>query len=760
MRKFLIGLLLALIPGTLLAQSSTVTGQVTDAGGQSWNNGTIVATFVPNVNFPFGPYTWTGGTFGNAQKTVSGTLTNTGSYSISIPSNTAITPGNTQWLITVYSATTPQFTSSQIITVTGSPTVNFTPATISTGAAVGVIVYSTTEISTAVIGNTVYVIGAGLQSCIAVTGNSCTTWSTASAVPTVTTNPATCTVGQTFFNTLTSQFLLCVATNVLSTAAGSPATTIDAKLYGVLSDTRVLTSTTVSWTGATSTATVTATSSVFLPTDCAVGGSGCTGTVSKIMFGTNACCGGVAGDTGGLVTLPQGTIATYVSGTQVTVSFSGTSTACNTSSCIFVWGHDDTAALASAYTALLALGKDCGTLLLPAQKMLIQSALFITAPTCTGVSSTIGNTVGASETIEGFGMDSTMLIPTPSFNFATCTGGLGTACFLGWQFAVVKDWIIWGAGNSLSGGNNVHDIVDLNTESYADKFGIVAWGGSDTSLQGFVPVASGARVVNSIFRGAGQQVCRIAAANTWFVNTVCTYGNLTGLVVPAGGTLYSQNGFYGITNGSTSSIQVTGNYYGWGDVLGGAGGSANTTLVQLGGASYLNGVNSTCSLATANAIATNGGNIYATNSTFGGGSCNSVNRIANTYFDQGGNTYLTAAVGIAPTCAMTTGGGTGPACALVAGSTNEKGTVRMTPGTTPAATGTTTITFAGTYSGASGAAPSCVFDPANTGTGTWNIAADTQLQSRSTTVPVFTWNNTLALTATSTYDVDYVCMTR
>src|SRR5258708_32972055 len=109
---------------------------------------------------------------------------------------------------------------------------------------------------------------------------------------------------------------------------------------------------------------------------------------------------------------------------------------------------------------------------------------------------------------------------------------------------------------------------------------------------------------------------------------------------------------------------------------------------------------------------------------------------------------------------MTPGGGAGPACAVIAGSTNEKGTVRMTPGTAPGTNGTTTITFAGTFAGASNTTPSCSFDIANTGTGAWNLAAGVQLQSRSTTVPVFTWNNTVALTAASTYDVDYLCAAR
>src|ERR1700676_2234690 len=86
--------------------------------------------------------------------------------------------------------------------------------------------------------------------------------------------------------------------------------------------------------------------------------------------------------------------------------------------------------------------------------------------------------------------------------------------------------------------------------------------------------------------------------------------------------------------------------------------------------------------------------------------------------------------------------------------------IRMTPGTAPGTNGTITLTFTGTFTGATGTTPSCSLDIANTGSGTWNLAAVSQLNTRSTTAPVFLWNNTLALTAASTYDVDYVCVPR
>jgi hypothetical protein len=186
MRRAILSLLLFLSPALTLAQSTTVSGQVTDLGGQSWNNGFVTATFVPTLGWP-GPYAWTGGTFGLTQQTVKGSLSGTGSYSISIPSNTALTPINSQWLITVYSATIPQFTSSQTITITGATqTVNFTPLAILTGAAPGIVVYATGEISGANIGSQVYVIGTGMETCSTVVASSCTVWVAPSGTGTVT----------------------------------------------------------------------------------------------------------------------------------------------------------------------------------------------------------------------------------------------------------------------------------------------------------------------------------------------------------------------------------------------------------------------------------------------------------------------------------------------------------------------------------------------------------------------------------------------
>jgi hypothetical protein len=96
---FLVLLLLTLTPFSF-AQSTLVSATITDQGGQAWLNGTYKFTFVP-VFGNAGPYVWTGGAF-SLGTTVSGSLDGTGSFtSVSVPSNTAITPSGTQWKVQV-----------------------------------------------------------------------------------------------------------------------------------------------------------------------------------------------------------------------------------------------------------------------------------------------------------------------------------------------------------------------------------------------------------------------------------------------------------------------------------------------------------------------------------------------------------------------------------------------------------------------------------------------------------------------------------
>src|SRR6202451_1271972 len=110
------------------AQSTTVSGTVTDAGSQAWLNGTYSFTFQPNPQYPTGPYTWTGGTLNT---TISGSLNGSGAYSVSIPSNSAITPAGSTWILTVTpNATSNSFSTPRTTITGGTQTLNVTPPAI------------------------------------------------------------------------------------------------------------------------------------------------------------------------------------------------------------------------------------------------------------------------------------------------------------------------------------------------------------------------------------------------------------------------------------------------------------------------------------------------------------------------------------------------------------------------------------------------------------------------------------------------------
>jgi hypothetical protein len=129
MRKVLLAFtfLLASAVGAF-GQSTTVSGTVTDAGSQAWTNGTYKFLFVPNPQYPTGPYTWTGGTLNFV---ISGSLDGSGNYSVSVPSSSAITPVGSKWILQVTpNATSPSFSTAATTITGGTQTLNATPPAI------------------------------------------------------------------------------------------------------------------------------------------------------------------------------------------------------------------------------------------------------------------------------------------------------------------------------------------------------------------------------------------------------------------------------------------------------------------------------------------------------------------------------------------------------------------------------------------------------------------------------------------------------
>lgn len=109
------------------AQTTTVSGTVVDQGGQTWAHGTISYVFQSNGSFS-GPYQWNGGNLPNQYLTPQiVTLSSGGSFSITIPTSTAIAPALSTWryvvcpnatapcaILTVPSVGSTQNISSQI----------------------------------------------------------------------------------------------------------------------------------------------------------------------------------------------------------------------------------------------------------------------------------------------------------------------------------------------------------------------------------------------------------------------------------------------------------------------------------------------------------------------------------------------------------------------------------------------------------------------------------------------------------------------
>ena len=176
MRKIIFGLLFILAgAANALGQSTTVSGNVTDTGSQAWAGGTYQFQFAPNPQFPTGPYTWTGGTL---NKVISGTLDGSGNYSVSIPSNTAISPQGSKWILQVTpNATSPSFSTPPTTITGGTQTLNATPPAVTTPPTLFARAYADSEITGATLGSQYFNVTTLLvRVCTVVTGLSCTTW--------------------------------------------------------------------------------------------------------------------------------------------------------------------------------------------------------------------------------------------------------------------------------------------------------------------------------------------------------------------------------------------------------------------------------------------------------------------------------------------------------------------------------------------------------------------------------------------------------
>jgi hypothetical protein len=610
--------------------------------------------------------------------------------------------------------------------------------------------------------------GSGVPSC---------TWTqvAGSGISSVSSLPATCTPGVTSpvqLSTFPFGIFYCSATNTWSAQAGTGSVnpvSFGAKFDGKACfgnvDTIVVTnaSNQVTCNHANFTSTAVDGGKQFTASNgCCGVGANFTGTALFTQVGTHICKSTDSGSGGvGVVNSTTINLCKDSDGTAANAINS-----CSGSGCIIAWATNDDAAITAAEAAWQTAGK-CGSMNMPAGITALLKAHFNNpGSSCLGMEPQADYTAE----VDGEGIGVTVLGLFMGFDFTTCTGGSGgDVCFGGYLESVFQNlqWNGFGVGNTAAG--SAKKILGPGLGSQWSQVACMAFGGSDANLTGFSFDGAGVRTWGGpIIDGCGKNGCTVNATIAKIYYGFC--GDTLGpnLTIAGAADLSDYGSDYGVTGG-TQLILLYGSYRGFATNFFGCSTVANATGFFMGNVAtaqlYLSEANANCTSATSNGIFVQNASsrVVLSGGTRVGGTTAAINRSGGIVFTEPDTTWVAGAItSLAPTCAMTTGGGTSPSCALVAGSTNEKGTVRMTTGTgSPGTSGTTTMTMAGTYNGASGTTPACTFIPALTGAGVWNARATIMLSTRSSSAPVFTWdNNAVNLGTSTTWDVDYVCVAR
>lgn len=188
MIKRLLPLLLLLAPACF--GQTTVNLSVTDTpDNQTWNNGTWTVKLIGTTPGQTSQFSILSG--GGSLAVQTGSLSSTGTASMSLPANANIAPTSI-WQFSVCSQQGTACSNANITITTSSPqSVTISPPSIRVPAIPNlppIVVYTTTEISSASLGSQITVVGStpttpALQSCTAVSGTTCTTWSAAGGTP-------------------------------------------------------------------------------------------------------------------------------------------------------------------------------------------------------------------------------------------------------------------------------------------------------------------------------------------------------------------------------------------------------------------------------------------------------------------------------------------------------------------------------------------------------------------------------------------------
>jgi hypothetical protein len=182
-RLLILGLLLLF--GQIAAAQTVVNLTVQDTpDNQLWNNGTWAVKLQQAAGNSSQTNSFTLLSGGGSLAAQSGVLSASATAAITLPANANIGPLGTVWQYTVCPQASAGCFQFPVTVTTSSPqTLVINPPSIRinlTTATPPISAYSTGEINGAVIGSQFYLLATGLQVCSAVSGNSCTTWSSGS----------------------------------------------------------------------------------------------------------------------------------------------------------------------------------------------------------------------------------------------------------------------------------------------------------------------------------------------------------------------------------------------------------------------------------------------------------------------------------------------------------------------------------------------------------------------------------------------------
>jgi hypothetical protein len=501
----------------------------------------------------------------------------------------------------------------------------------------------------------------------------------------------------------------------------------------------------------------------------------------KLGFGTNCSTPLTCFPSpGGLATRPLG-IVTYASPTTVNVVGNSTAALLTPTGGQFWWFTDDRAKWCCAVGSVdynIGLAGSCVSVSVPAGTTPLPFGFGNNnSPNCGTVSngaSGVGNTsrqaVGGNN-IWGQGIANTTFLLPPDSNYAACTGistsVAGNVGCLFSNFMGGGNFTITGGGHCQTGSNAVVLFNPSASSTFWQNVTMTDYGCFDAASIGVnYPFAN---KFNGMYNsGFGGQACNANGVNVILTDSYCGETRLSPLKINGSGTVLRTENFYigatastiGVWVGSDASALTWTSLH---DQSYGAVGAGGTHIFINGPATaYMTSwYNASGSAYGVQLTAT--GKLFLRDSSPINGSThaigtNGVTLTTGGVFNLGGNQFTGAALEstVLPSCVLTTGGGSpGQSCATANTEGNNAFDVVMTMGTTPGSTGTTTITYAGTNQINSGILPNLTCDLAD-GTGAWGSTANVKVSTRSATVPVVTWTNSIlgvatALTAGNTY---------